>query len=72
LNLLAPNVGGFMGGLLAGINPFSIWSMVLTAIGVQVTHKTSKGSAYTVAIVAMMIGVLIGALFAGLGSRSGG
>jgi hypothetical protein len=69
LNLLAPDVGGFAGGVLGGINPFSIWTMVLTAIGVQVTHKTSKGSAYTVAIVAMVLGVLIGALFAALGSR---
>jgi len=72
LNLLAPNATGFMGGLLAGINPFTLWSMVLTAIGIQVTHKTSKGSAYTVAIVAMMLGILIGALFAGLGAKSAG
>jgi hypothetical protein len=71
LNLLAPSITGFTGAVLAGINPFSIWSMILTAIGVRVTHKTSKGSAYTVAIVALLIGVLIGALFAGLGSRGG-
>ena len=69
LNLLAPNATGFMGALLAGINPFAIWSMVLTAIGIAVTHKTSKGSAYTVAIVAMLLGLLIGAAFAGLGNR---
>ncbi|HEY6108853.1 MAG TPA: YIP1 family protein, partial [Gemmatimonadales bacterium] len=71
LNLLAPNATGFMGALLAGINPFAIWSMVLTAIGIAVTHKTSKGSAYTVAIVAMLLGLLIGAAFAGLGNRGG-
>jgi membrane protein, antimicrobial resistance system len=69
LNLLAPNATGFMGALLAGVNPFAIWSMVLTAIGIAVTHKTSKGSAYTVAIVAMLLGLLIGAAFAGLGNR---
>ncbi len=69
LNLLVPNTSGFTGAILAGINPFTIWGMVLTAIGIQVTHKTSKGGAYTVAIVAMVFGVLIGALFAGLGSR---
>jgi hypothetical protein len=68
LNLLAPNATGFLGAVLAGINPFAIWGMVLTAIGVQVTHKTSKGSAYTVAIIAMLLGVVIGAFFAGLGS----
>jgi len=67
LNLLAPDTGGFMGALLAGINPFSLWAMVLTAIGVQVTHKTSKGAAYTVAIIATMLGVLISSAFASLG-----
>ncbi len=72
LNLLAPGTGGFMGAVLAGINPFTIWGMALTAIGVQVTHKMSKASAYTVAIVAMVLGVLIGAFFAGLGSKSAG
>jgi hypothetical protein len=68
LNLLAPGATGFMGAVLAGINPFTIWGMILTAIGVQVTHKTSKGSAYTVAIIAMLLGVMIGGAFAGLGS----
>jgi hypothetical protein len=67
LNLLAPGAGGFVGALLAGINPFSLWGLVLTAIGVQVTHKTSKGAAYTVAIVATLVGVVIGAALAGLG-----
>ena len=69
LNLLAPNTTGFTGAVLAGINPFSLWGMVLTAIGIQVTHKTSKGGAYTVAIIAMLLGVLIGAMFAGMVSR---
>lgn len=72
LNLLAPTMGGFAGAVLGGINPFSIWSMILTAIGIRVTHKTSKGAAYTVAIVALLLGVLIGAVFAGLGSRGAG
>lgn len=69
LNLLLPAVTGFAGAILGGINPFAIWGMILTAIGIHTTHKTSKGAAYTVAIVAMVLGVLIGALFAGLGSR---
>jgi len=71
LNLLAPSAGGFVGALLAGINPFAIWALVLTAIGVQVTHKTSKGSAYTVAIVATVLGVLISAGLASLGGGGG-
>jgi len=69
LDLLLPDATGFVGAVLAGINPFSIWGMILTAIGISTTHKTSKGSGYTVAIIAMVVGVLIGALFAGLGSR---
>lgn len=67
LNLLAPNATGFVGAFLAGINLFSLWGLVLTAIGVQVTHKTSKGAAYAVAIVSTLLGVLIAAGFAGLG-----
>lgn len=67
LNLLTPNTTGFVGALLAGINPFSLWAMVLTAIGVQVTHKTSKGAAYVVAIVSTLLGVLIASAFAGIG-----
>ena len=71
LNLLAPNVGGFTAGVLAAINPFTIWGMILTAIGIQVTLKTSKGSAYTVAIAAMLIGVLLAGLGTALASRQG-
>jgi hypothetical protein len=67
LNLLAPGTGGFVGAFLAGINPFSLWAMFLTAIGIQVTHKTSKGAAYAVAIISTLLGVLIGSAFAGLG-----
>ena len=59
LDLLAPDAKGFVGGVLKGINPFAIWGMVLTAIGIQVTHKTSKGTAYTVAIGAMVLGLIV-------------
>lgn len=69
LNLLAPEMSGFLSGVLAAINPFTIWSMILTAIGVQVTQRTSKGSAYAVAIAAMLIGVLFGGVGAALASR---
>lgn len=72
LNLLAPNASGFMSGVLAGINPFAIWGMVLTAIGVQVTHKTSKASAYTVAILIMLFGVLLGGVGAKFASKGAG
>lgn len=72
LNLLLPNASGALGGVLAGINPFSIWSMILTAIGIQVTHKTSKGAAYTVAILVMLLGVLLGGLGASFAGKNAG
>lgn len=71
LNLLTPNVTGFLAGVLASINPFTIWGMVLTAVGVQVTQRTSKGAAYTVAITAMMLGVLIAGVGAAFAGRQG-
>lgn len=59
LDLLAPDAKGFVGAVLKGINPFSIWGLVLTAIGIQITHKTSKGTAYAVAIGAMLLGLIV-------------
>ena len=59
LNLLAPGMKGFMGAFLGGINPFAIWGVVLNAIGIQVTHKTSKGAAYGAAIVAALVLLII-------------
>jgi hypothetical protein len=66
LNLLAPGTTGFLGGLLAGINPFTIWGAFLYAIGIQVTHKTTKGAAWTAAIAISLIVVVIFAALAGL------
>lgn len=69
LDLLAPGAKGFIGAVLKGINPFSIWALVLTAIGVSTTHRLSKGSGYVVATLSFVIGLLIaggfGALFGG-------
>jgi hypothetical protein len=60
-----------MGAVLKGINPFSIWGLVLTAIGVSTTHRLSAGSGYVVATLSFVIGLLIagafGALFGGMG-----
>jgi len=71
LDLLAPAAKGFMGAVLKGINPFSIWGLVLTAIGVSTTHRVSQGSGYVVATGTFVIGLLIGgalaALFGGMG-----
>lgn len=67
LDLLAPGAKGFMAALLKGINPFSIWGVVLTGIGVSTTHRLSKGTGYTVAGLAFVIGLLIAASLASLG-----
>lgn len=71
LDLLAPNVKGFLGAVLKGVNPFSIWTLVLTAIGVSTTHRLSKGSGYVVATITYVLGLLIGAVFAMFGNRGG-
>ncbi len=69
LDLLVPEAGKFLTAVLKSINPFTIWGLVLTAIGVTVTHKTGKGTGYTIATVSFLIGVLVAAgmasLFAG-------
>jgi hypothetical protein len=59
LDLLAPGAKGFVGAVLKAINPFSVWGVVLTAIGVSTTQRTSRGSGYTVALAMFVIILLI-------------
>jgi len=59
LDLLAPGATGFVGAALRAINPFTIWGLVLTAIGVSTTHRLSKQTGYIVATVSFLIGVII-------------
>ena len=61
LDLLAPDAKGFTLGLLRGINPFTLYGVFLTATGIAVTHKASKGVAYTAASIQFVIALLIGA-----------
>ncbi len=64
------NVGYFTRFLLAGIGPLQIWALVIVAIGVMVMGKTSKGSAWTAAIIHFIILLVafsaLGALGAGM------
>jgi membrane protein, antimicrobial resistance system len=60
LDLLAPGAKGFLGAVLKGINPFSLWGVALTGIGISTTHRLSKGTGYTVAIAGFAIALLIG------------
>ena len=62
LDLLAPAAQGFTLALLRGLNPFTLYGLFLTAVGVMVTHKTSKGTAYAVATIQFVIAWLIGAV----------
>ena len=66
LDLLASGAKGFTGALLRGINPFSIWSLVLTAIGVSTTQRMAKGSAYMIATIQFVVLLIIGAGLAAL------
>jgi len=73
LDLLAPGTKGFVGAVMKGINPFSIWGLVLTAIGVSTTHRLSKGSGYIVATLSFVLGLCIaGAIAAAFGGKMGG
>ncbi len=60
LDLLAPHAGPGLTRLLGGINPFTLWGAFLTAVGVQITQKTSKGAAWFVAIITLVISVGLG------------
>ncbi len=59
VDLLAPGATGFVGAALRAVNPFTIWGLVLTAIGVSTTHRLSKQTGYIVATVSFLIGVII-------------
>jgi hypothetical protein len=61
LDLLAPDAKGFTLALLRGINPFTLYGLFLTGLGIVVTHRTSKGVAYTAAGIQFVITLLIGA-----------
>ncbi len=68
LDLLIPATG-FVGAVFKGINPFGIWALVLTAIGVSTTHRVSKGTGYAVATISFIITLCVGGVFASFGSR---
>jgi len=59
LDLLAPDATGFVGGVLRGINVFSVWGCGLNGIGIATTHRTSKGTGYGAAAVAFAVTVLL-------------
>lgn len=73
LIMLFPDAHGFAGGVLRGLSVFAIWGSVLTAIGITITHKTSKGTGYAIAFTALAISLIVGGAFAAMfASRMGG
>ncbi len=72
LDLLAPDATGFVKTLLWMVNPFTLWGLVLTGLGVAGTHNASKGTAYTVATIAFLINALIAAAFSLFGGGATG
>jgi hypothetical protein len=64
------HLGGFVRGVLTGINPFAIWGLVITALGVAVIEKAPSGKAWTAAIVAFLVGLLIQAALSSLGTTA--
>lgn len=61
LNALVRADGAF-GALLNTIEVFSIWALVLTAIGLQVIAKLSKGLSWTIAIIFIILTFILNIL----------
>jgi hypothetical protein len=59
LDLLAPDAKGFLKTLLWMVNPFTLWGLFLTGLGVAGTHNTTKGTAFTIATISFVIGALV-------------
>lgn len=59
LDLLAPGAGLFLGAVLNGINPFSIWGVWLCGTGVSITQGTSRAGGILVTALAFLTGLLI-------------
>jgi hypothetical protein len=56
LDLLAPDAGRVATALLGQVNPFTVWGVILTAIGIRVTHRTSTAAASGVAAATFLLG----------------
>lgn len=70
LDLLLPqdsSLPKFVERLLRGISPFSIWSLVLMAMGIRIVEKQTKAAAWTAAIVGSLVMLVVGAVMAGFG-----
>ena len=65
-------LSAFLRLFLAGIGPLGIWQVAITAIGLGVLGKVGKGGAWTTAIVAFLILLVITALLGSFGMKAAG
>ncbi|UCF70583.1 MAG: YIP1 family protein [candidate division WOR-3 bacterium] len=70
LALLGPNLdkGSFAYQLLAGFDVFTIWEMILVALGISITNSLVKKNAYILVFLVWFVSIFIGI---GLGSIFG-
>ncbi|HKE90499.1 MAG TPA: YIP1 family protein [Gemmatimonadales bacterium] len=59
LDLLASGASPFLGQLLNGINPFSIWGVWLCGTGISITQGMSRASGILVTALAFLVGLLL-------------
>jgi hypothetical protein len=74
-DLLLPSdahLGAFARVFLAGIGPLAIWQVAITAVGLTIMGKASKGAAWSVATIGYLIGLLIGSGLAAFGMKMAG
>ncbi|MEI3607273.1 Yip1 family protein [Pseudogracilibacillus sp. SE30717A] len=62
---------GILGAFLGSIEIFSIWALIITAIGLQVVAKFSKGLSWAVVIAFYIVGLVFQMISAGLNTMLG-
>jgi len=62
---------GVLGALLGGLEVFTIWGVILSAIGLHKVADFSKGLAWTISIVFFAIGIIFSMIGAGLSGMVG-
>jgi hypothetical protein len=75
LDLAVPadaTIGYFTRFVLAGINPLSIWGLIIVAVGLQVLGKAGKGAAWGTAIIHFLIILLCLSALGAFGMKMAG
>ncbi|GGA37574.1 membrane protein YknW [Kroppenstedtia guangzhouensis] len=61
---------GFLKGLLGGIEIFAIWELILTASGLSIVGRLSKGKGWAIALIIFGVTLLMMAGFTALGEMA--